>query len=335
MNMILQGTNNLEVKSINKKRIIGLLYQQKEMTKQDLARSLGLSIPTVSQILKELTERGLVKEAGMLESTGGRKPTLNALVYDAKFAVGIEITLNHIRFVLIDLYGNISAHKYIRICFQNTQTYTDSLNSLTEQFIADNCTDRGKILGIGIAIPGIVQKNKEMIEYVPTLRVKNYPLSEITKNFRYKVKVDNEANLAGFAEIWCRQHISDAVFLSINKGVGGAVIINDKVYYGSNYRAGEFGHMTIVKDGKKCACGKKGCFEAYCSTMVLSDNNGDEITDFFKKLEKGNKDCMAIWDEYLDHLAAGINNIRMVFDSEIIIGGDIHRYIKKYINQLN
>jgi len=331
--MLQKGANNLQVRFFNKKRIMNLLYQR-QMTRQDIARELSLSLPTVSQILKELETQGLVEETGVLESSGGRKPALISIIYNAKFSAGVEITRNHIRFVAIDLSGSVLFHKRISSRFENSDEYFAGLSRLSKEMLDESGIDQDRLLGIGIAIPGVVQKRLEMVEFVPTLNVKNLPEQSINKHFNERILIDNDANLAGFAEIWNMQRLSDAVFLSINKGVGGAVIINGRIYGGNNRRAGEFGHMTIVKDGKECACGKLGCFEAYCSTNVLAGNGGD-LADFFQSLQNGDSRCAQIWDEYLGHLAAGINSIRMMFDTDIIIGGDIDEYIEGYLDTLN
>jgi predicted NBD/HSP70 family sugar kinase/predicted XRE-type DNA-binding protein len=330
-----KAANNLQVRNTNKKRVINLLYQHNDMTKQEIAKFLELSIPTVSQILKELFGRGLVRESGTLASSGGRKPVLNALVLDAKLSLGIEITQNHISFVLIDLEENALCYQRRRERFINEENYFKKLGELTERFLTENDVDKTKLLGVGIAVPGIVQTQKGVLEYIPTLGVKNLPIASLTKYLNYPVKVGNEANLAGFAEIWQMEQLSSAVFLSINKGVGGAIMINDKIYDGFNCRSGEFGHITVVKDGRDCACGKKGCFEAYCSTKVLTDKGFGELDKFFDAVEKGDKQALKKWETYLDYLATGINNIRMIFDADIILGGEIDQYIKKYIVRLS
>lgn len=335
MNNDITATNNIEVKIINKRRIINLLYQHEGMTKQGIARALNLSIPTVSQILKELTERGLMTTIGHQESTGGRKAMLNALVHDSKYAIGMEITPHHIRIVLINLSGTVIAHEYIREPFCHSPEYAQYLSKISEDFTLRNGIENDKVLGIGIAVPGIVQVDTHIIEYLPTLNVKNFSTENIRQYFKIDVKVENEANLAGLAEIWCRQYLNDALFLSIKKGVGGAIIIKNSVLKGKNYRAGEFGHMTIIENGKICTCGKSGCLEAYCSTRVLRDDYNDDLSVFFAKLNDGDKECIDIWNEYLDHLATGINNLRMVFDSEVIIGGEIHQFCPTLRDQLN
>lgn len=329
------NVNNIQVRNTNKKRILKLLYKQTGMTKQEIAEILNLSLPTVSQILKELTQLGLVSKSGVAESSGGRKPALNTILYDAKFSSGIEVTQNHLKFVLIDLSGNLKYYRKLSLKYFNGKEYYDKVAQLFEAFLTENHIKRNKLLGVGIALPGIIREKDNVLEYAPTLKMHELPLKQYADVIGYKVKFGNEANLAGYAEVWSIEHIQDAVFLSINKGVGGAILINNSVYNGVNFRSGEFGHMTIVKNGLECSCGRRGCFEAYCSTKRLTGDKFDDIDGFFAALEHGDEQCKNIWEEYLDNLATGINNIRMILDSDVIIGGEIGQYIGKYIDCLN
>lgn len=325
----MNGMNNLEVRSTNKKRIINFLYTNDNVTKQDIANSLHLSMPTVSLIIKGLSTHGLIKKTGTLQSSGGRKPATIALSYDAKLSAGIEITQNHLRFVLIDLNGDILYYKRMRKSFQNNDKYFHKTAESLKEFIIENKVDPKVVMGVGIALPGVVNVKNNTLEYSPTLKVKNLSFDFLTKYIPYPVMANNEANLAGFAEIWKIDKMKSAVFLSINKGVGGAIIIGNKLYNGMHGRAGEFGHMTIVKDGLTCSCGKKGCLEAYCSTKVLTEPNFEDIDEFFTAMKMGNQYCAAKWKIYLDYLSTGINNIHTIFDSDIIIGGEIAQYLEQ------
>lgn len=326
--------NNLQVRDINKHRIINFLYLNNGATKQRIADSLTLSMPTVSLILKDFEKRGLVTKSGTLKSSGGRKPFVNSLAYGARLSCGIEVTQNHLRFVVIDLGENVLFYKRIREPFRNDDAYFKTLAEDLNLFLNENHVDLGKLLGVGIAVPGLVNTKSDILEYSPTLQVKGLPLDLLKKHIPYPVMVNNEANLAGLAEIWKMDQVESAVFLSVNKGVGGAIIIDNKLYNGINGYSGEFGHMTIVQNGLPCNCGKKGCLEAYCSTKVLTEPNFEDVDDFFTALEMGNQYCRQKWDIYLDYLATGINNIRTIFDSDVIIGGEIDRYLEKYSDML-
>lgn len=114
--MIYEKASNIDVKRINRNRIFRLIYNNEKISKQDIAYRLGMSLPTVTQNLKILKEQGLIEEDGVLESTGGRKAKAISCIKNARFAVGLNITKNHISIVLINLNGDIvKKSSYIQI----------------------------------------------------------------------------------------------------------------------------------------------------------------------------------------------------------------------------
>lgn len=115
-------------------------------------------------------------------------------------------------------------------------------------------------------------------------------------------------------------------YLSLGRGVGGAVLFSGGAYLGVSGRSGEFGHMCIHPDGELCACGRRGCLEAYCSTARISDDLDMTLEDFFRSVEEdlGNS---RLWRRYLDDLALGIVNIHMALDCAIVLGGKLSEYL--------
>jgi predicted NBD/HSP70 family sugar kinase len=147
--------------------------------------------------------------------------------------------------------------------------------------------------------------------------------------------IENEANASAYAESFINFNYAknSLVFLSITDGIGTGIIINDNVYKGYNRRAGEFGHMTMVKDGKQCNCGKKGCWEMYASKKALLEecnkafNSEDTGLKDFMEMSKIDLKAKSILNNYLDFLAEGIKNIILTLDPEcIIIDGEISAY---------
>lgn len=109
--------------------------------------------------------------------------------------------------------------------------------------------------------------------------------------------VENDANAAGFAEIWKSDDLDDAAYLSVSKGVGGTIINKREIVRGHSGFSGEFGHMTIDSNGKKCLCGRRGCLDVYCSTSVLSQYADDSLDKFFenKKEDKHLQEISNCW----------------------------------------
>ena len=320
-----------ELRKKNKNIIYRLFYESfADKTKQDISLELNLSLPTVTQNLNELFEDNLIEYSGFIDSSGGRRARTMKIVSDAKIAIGMEISLKHIRIVATDLYGNEIAYQRINKRFN----IDNDINDCLENFLDEFSLDRDKLLGVGITLPAIINNKTGTIENAPVLGIKNIPISQITQGIKYPSYVLNDANAGGYAECFFQKQNKSIAYLFIGKGVGGAIIIDSKAYEGQNLRSAEFGHMCIKPNGNKCACGKLGCLEAYCSTARLCDDLNINIDDFFHELSKGNTEYEKIFDEYLNNLALGINTIRMVLDCDIVIGGSITAEIAEYLDKL-
>lgn len=319
---------------MNRNMIYKFLYRRDPVSIQDIARSLRLSLPTVSHNLKQLQEQGLIIEAGTFESTGGRKA--KAITYNpaAKYAVGLDITRNHVGIVLIDLSGAVVQHVRNPFPFANSPSYFAGVGKQVEQFIDASQVPKDRILGVGIALPAILSADGKTVSYATVIDFQGGSVSSFSSHIPYPCMLSNDANAAGFAELWHEDDIQDVVYLSLNNSVGGAIIIGKNIYPGQNQRSGEFGHMTIVPEGRTCYCGQKGCVDAYCSAKLLSDSAGGSMAEFFRLLRSGSEPHKAIWDEYVTHLIRTVNNLRMLYDCNVILGGYAGAYMDDYLEQL-
>lgn len=338
--------NNIEVKKINRNQVYRYVNKHGRVSKSDIATALHISVPTVLQNTNELIEQGLVKQVGEFKSTGGRKATAIAPIQDYKHAIGIDITRNHIGFVLTDLSGEVLQHMRVY------QPYVDEVNyykqlAETASFLKEKWSiSDEKFLGYGISIPGIIAQENNKITFSHALSISNISCDKFAQFIPYQCIYINDANAAAISEIYNADKRYNAVFLSLSNSVGGAIIqqnqsylnennlINDNLYLGDNWRSGEFGHVTLIHNGKKCYCGKDGCFDAYCSAVSVAKHTNGKLETFFEELEKGNKELHAIWKEYLNHLSIQVNNLRMIFDCQVIVGGYIGSFIEPYIEQL-
>lgn len=319
----------------NRNNIYRFFYEsEKPCTKQELAAALTLSLPTVTQNLRELLDEGLIEYAGLIDSSGGRRPRAMRLCARARFAVGVDLSPKHIRLVAVDLLANVIAYEKHAIAFSNDVTYRKRMAQVVEGFLDRFSLDREKMLGIGITLPGIINEEQDLIEVIPVFGVRKMRLSLLTELLPYPVVVMNDANAGGFAEWWNHDTMETMAYLFVGKGVGGAILMEGKPYVGNNRRSAEFGHMRIADKGKPCSCGKTDCLEAYCSTTRLSDDLDIQTEEFFERLRDGDAQCDRIWKEYLDALATGINNIRMAMDCPIVLGGIITSYFEQYLPDL-
>lgn len=330
-----RGSNSAEIKRENRNRVYRFLYNGTEArSNQDIAYALGLSQPTVIQNIRELAELGLVLEHGQLESTGGRKAMAYVCDPNARYAVGLDITKNHVGIVVVNLRGEIITNNKQKQEFEKQPAYFARLAQMLEEQLDRAGVQRHRLLGVGIALPAILSADHKTAEISPVLGFTGGGVSSFSAAIAYPCFLYNDANAACFAEMWSRGACENLVYLSLNNSVGGGLIQNGRVVYGQNQRAGEFGHMTIVPDGLACYCGQKGCVDAYCRALRLTELNGEGLEQFFASLHAGCPRHRALWRDYLRCLALCVNNLHMAFDCDIILGGYVGAYLDGYIDEL-
>jgi predicted ArsR family transcriptional regulator len=130
-------TSNIDVKRLNRNRVFRYINRHERLSKQELAQALGMSSPTVLFITNELIEKGVIREEGVFESTGGRKAKALSPIHDARFALGLDITRNHIGIVLTNLSGKVLEHIRMQKKFENSEQYRHFLSESLLSFNHD------------------------------------------------------------------------------------------------------------------------------------------------------------------------------------------------------
>lgn len=321
------------IKAKNLGDIYRTIYYEGPCSRQYLASHLGLSLPTVTNNLNQLKTKGLIYNAGSFKSTGGRKANMLSYIPNARFSVGMDITKNHLSIVIINLESKIIASKRMRILFEDKDEYYHFAAEELEHMITKNSIPKDLLLGVGISLPVIVGEDQKSVSYATVIQVSGGIYPRMKKHIPYPFLLFNDANSGGLAEGWISPSSKNEVYLSLSSSVGGATINGRDISIGNNCRASEFGHMTIVPNGRKCYCGQYGCLNAYCSAKLLANMTNGDLKHFFEELE-GNKGFQDFFDEYLNYLAIAVNNLRMCYDCDVILGGNVGAYMTDYIDIL-
>lgn len=307
-------------------------------SRQSLARELGLSLPTVYQNLSELMSAGLVRDSGEQQSTGGRKASGLSIVPDARVAVGISVTEHHLRLAAADLLLNELAYQEV----DNGPIYRFAdmgglLSRVLEEFLDRFSIDRERLLGVGIALPAVMSPDSRYITAAPTLPLTDTSLEGLANSIPYPTYVENDATSGGHAELFVREGNRNLAYLSLESGVGGAILFGGAPYLGDSRRSGEFGHMCVEPGGLRCTCGAQGCLEAYCSGLRIRSAFNVSLEEFFSRLERRDgqyEEYEALWDNMLRHLAIGVNNIHMALDCDVVLGGILSEFLSPYLPRL-
>ena len=314
-------------------RIYRRLYETEDFcSRQDLAAACGISMPTLYQNLTELMDGGLVRYSGEERSTGGRKAQGLEIVPDARIAVGVSVTERHLRLTAADLRLGELAYRSLPydLAYQLRAGET-RLSEFLESFLDDYQLNRDRLLGVGIAIPGIIDQGRGLVYRAPTMGLRDVPLEPLIRDVAYPVHVENDASCSGHAEYFARGSRRNLAYISLENGVGGAVMIGGRPYPGSRGRSGEFGHICVEPGGARCSCGRRGCLEAYCSPLRIQREFDISLSDFFRGVEEHVPEYETLLYDMLRHLAIAVNSIRMTLDCDVILGGLLSGYLSPYL----
>ena len=226
----------------------------------------------------------------------------------------------------------------------------DSMAAIVKEAIKKAKLKMDDIDYIGIGVPGAVNPETRIIETSPNLFFKNWEIAKMMEERLHKyTKVENDANAAALGEFLAgsAKGTKNAIAITLGTGVGGGIIIDGKIYSGSNFAGAELGHMVIVKDGRECGCGRKGCWEAYASATALinmtkevirnekaeysymlhlADDDIDNVNGktAFDAQQAGDNTGAEVVEKYIGYLATGLINIINIFQPDVLcIGGGI------------
>ena len=320
----------------SKRRIIAYHMKHGNATIPDLAKRLGLSIPTVSKLVDELTDTGLIKEGGKTETGSGRHPNTYGLNPESCYFVGVDIKSKSISLGLMDFGGKV-IETQLDVMFESLNS-VDNLTQLCDiigRFINSRSVDRSAILAINVNISGRVNP---MVGYsYSRYNFDEIPLTEVlSEKLGIKVCIENDTRAMTYGEYIygdCSK-IDNLIFLNLSWGIGLGIIIDGKIYYGKSGFAGEIGHMVTYNNEILCHCGKKGCLETEASGRAL-------VRKLIERLEKGANSLIA--DRYREDKTITLDDVLEAIDGEDLLcielvedmGRELGRWLAGIINIFN
>lgn len=328
------------IRDINRQIVLNYVRERSPISRAEIARETNLQRSTVSAIVEDLHEAGLIEEIGSGSSTGGRKPTLLKLRTGTPVAIGIDVTPRKITIALSDLSGHILDKELLPIS-RDQEFVSRQILSGIEKVLARH-PDVGDDLGVGISLPGITdQPNGESL-YIPYFDWVGWDISEqITEKFGFTVIIDNDANAIALAELWFGKEkirkYTNFIAVLIADGIGTGMVFDGQVYRGEKGAAGEFGHMIVGGEGAiQCSCGSYDCWEAHASEKAIlaryhqnHNSTADGSTGFdMERLvdlaNMGEEQSLAALRETAKYIGAGLSNLIVGLSPQaIVISGAI------------
>ncbi len=326
--------------------MLRLIWQQRRISRAEIARVAGLSRSTVSEIVAEILPTGLVAEGGIGKSRGGRRPVVLEFQDDAYVVLGVEMGANHVCVALTDLRGRVLNWTCRPHPVRDDPAGARGLiTELCVQSMDPAVADGIPLAGIGVAVPSPVDPSRplRMDEVVLPAWGGDLGLSALADRYGVPLMVDNDANLGALAERWwgAGREVANFAYIKVATGIGSGYVVDGEIYRGATGVAGEIGHLAIDPQGRTCVCGLRGCLATVVGAAALLERTAELIARDPAHAAHGRQVSM----EYLEQAAlagdplvltvvheaaeslgiavAGLLNI--LNPSLVIIGGDLSR----------
>lgn len=268
--------------------VLEFVWRRKQVSRAEIARRIGRSRSTISEVVTRLLATGLVREVGSGESRGGRRPILIGFQDDAAVILGVDVGAAHVSVALTDLRGRILDWRQRDHPVQSDPEGTAELAlELCEACVAARRgagSTEDPLLGIGVAVPSPVDPDSPhriLDRILPAWRGFDL-LDRLRSHFWVPVFVDNDANLGAIAEHrWGKAvGVDDFVYLKVATGIGAGLMIDGEIYRGATGVAGEIGHIAIDPNGPACVCGNRGCLATFVGSEALMERTAELLPQF-------------------------------------------------------
>jgi len=325
--------------------IFKLIYKNQPITRKELANTSSYSAATISNHVNHLIEMGFVTESKKGSSTGGRKPVNLEIIPEKGYMLTINIEVDQVNIKLFNIKYEIVEEIIIEELYKN-----DVSRSLIKIFqeikriLNHKSRFKEKLLGTGISVPGLINKESGKLVFAPNLTWENVPiLDEFKTEFPdTPLFLENEAKASAIAEkTFAYPEIENMVFISVNQGIGCGIIFNGKLIRGATGNCGEYGHLKVTENGRRCHCGRQGCWETEASELFIYNKFNQEVREekkysqeeIYNLIAENHPLAVKISNLAADGLGKGVANVINSLNPElIVIGGGIVR-IKEHISE--
>lgn len=311
------------IKESNMRMVFGLIHQHEVISRADIKKITSLSATTVSSLVEELIGENFVLECGMKETkTSGRKAIMLKIHSDGGYFIGLDVRKNHIFAQLCGL--DFAIKESLEVSVKKGDSLVTGILHAVEHL------GKGKrVLGVTLGLPGVIDPKTNTVISSTVLAIEDVKdiysvLKEAMPDVNIYIK--NNSGLVALCEREFGGHaqINNLISIDIDDGVGAGVLVDGVIYDGNDGFAGEFGHISVNLNGRKCSCGNYGCLELYASVpQILESTKTDSLRSLREKLDQNDEQVIKGLGEVSKALAFGINNIVNILNPElIVIGGD-------------
>ncbi|MFZ3495743.1 ROK family protein [Streptomyces sp. 5.8] len=320
-----------------------------QVTRQDIAAATGLSFATVANLVAELLEAEVLAEAGHEDSGGGRPRARLEINAGRGSLIGIDVAETTLQAQLFDMKLRVlhSVEMPLPLPLEDAREVSevrpadvvDTIATAVEELMTASGTRPSQVLGAGVSVPGVVQREGGVSVFSPYWSWREVPLGALlAERLGMPLYLDNPLKASTVAEMWfgAGRDVGDLVVVTLRGGVGAGIAIGGALYRGAANRAGEWGHTRLVDGGRECRCGKRGCVEAYVSTAGVArtvretapdsamTGHGDEaavVDALARAAAAGDPAAVEAVTRTALHLGTAVADLLNLFDPQVLVIG--------------
>jgi len=337
---MIQATNAGRMRAHNRKLILNLI-RLRPISRAEIAETTQLTRASVTMIVDELMENGLVEESCAEETVSmGRKRTQLAICHQTRFCFGVSISRRSCRVGVVDLYGHCLGEKEMTVEGRRAEDVLEDVCCAVSVLRKEHRLQAGKVLGMGVSVPGPVDYVKGALLAPPRFDAwKHVPLAQILEEGTgYQVLVEKDTNARVLEEKYfgAARELSDFMLVQLDDGVGSGVMIRDRLYRGSRGLGTEIGHTTVRFDGPPCSCGNRGCLENDLRIPALIEGTAFSGWKDLAEADETNPQAQKIIDRAAEYLSAALVNAINLYDlQQVIVSGEISSCPQPLLKRVN
>ncbi|WP_435850517.1 ROK family transcriptional regulator [Streptomyces olindensis] len=328
-----------DIRTANRYEVLRQIIAASPTSRQELAAATGLSLATVATLVGELLDLRMITEVGFEDSAGGRPRGLVAVNASGGALIGVDIAETYVHVELFDLGLNVlaRAEEDVRASESLPEQVVAHVATAVGSVVAQAGIEGARVLGVGVSVPGQVDRATGISEYAPNWDWHEVPLLDLlTEHIAYPLYLDNPLRASAVAELWfgAARGRGNAVVVNLGTGVGAGLVLGGGLHRGVSNSAGEWGHTTMVLDGRLCRCGNHGCVEAYVgargimmnlrevspdSALLHPEDQTATIGALARGIAAGDPVARRAVHETARYLGAGVADLLNLFNPEIVV----------------
>ena len=270
-------------RDVNRRIVLNLIREYQPISRAELARRMSVRRGTLTTLVRELVETGMVFEKGTAAAARGRRPTMLCVRTRGRLVVAVDVRSGRSSIALSDVGGRMLARETFDTPASPDQL-ADLLANEVSRLLRQHAPNGAEgCQGIGIVLPGMVDRKTGRLIYAPRLGWRDVDLrANVSARIGMKVYIESAPIACALARLWLEPEATRSVnsfaYVSVSEGIGVGMVVNGEMLRGETHTAGEFGHVSLDSSGPECVCGRRGCWEALACNAATIERYADAIS---------------------------------------------------------